>query len=59
MGVTVLQTSLEEKTPEEIYCLYKKRWKLETFYSYIANDIKPIFCTTYSNINNVSNCLLN
>ena len=37
MGVTVLQTSLEEKTPEEIYCLYKKRWKLETFYNYFKN----------------------
>ena len=37
MGVTVLQTSLEEKTPEEIYCLYKKRWKIETFYNYFKN----------------------
>ena len=37
MGVTVLQTSLEEKTPEEIYSLYKKRWKLETFYNYFKN----------------------
>ncbi|MER2056599.1 MAG: hypothetical protein ABTB30_15050 [Clostridia bacterium] len=37
MGVTVLQTSLEENTPEEIYCLYKKRRKLETFYNYFKN----------------------
>jgi hypothetical protein len=37
MGVTVLQTSLEEKTPEEIYSLYKKRWKIETFYNYFKN----------------------
>ena len=37
MGVTVLQTSLEEKTPEEVYCLYKKRWKLETFYNHFKN----------------------
>ena len=27
----------KEKTPEEIYCLYKKRWKLETFYNYFKN----------------------
>lgn len=25
MGVTVLQTSVEDKTPEEIYELFKKR----------------------------------
>ncbi len=34
MRVTVLQTSLEEKTPEEVYTLYKKRWQIETFYNY-------------------------
>ena len=37
MGVTVLQTSIEDKTPEEIYELYKKRWTIETFYNYFKN----------------------
>ena len=37
MGVTVLQTSLEGKTPQEIYELYKKRWTIETFYNYFKN----------------------
>ena len=37
MGVTVLQTSIEDKTPEEIYELFKKRWTIETFYNYFKN----------------------
>ena len=38
MGVTVLQTSLTEKTPAEIYMLYKKRWTIETYYNYFKNQ---------------------
>lgn len=37
MGVTVLQTSLENQSAEEIYELYKKRWQIETFYNYFKN----------------------
>ena len=37
MGVTVLQTSIEDKTPEEIYTLFKERWTIETFYNYFKN----------------------
>lgn len=37
MGVTVLQTSLEEKSAKEVYELYKKRWSIETFYNYFKN----------------------
>lgn len=37
MGVTVLQTNLEDKNPEEIYELYKKRWTIETYYNYFKN----------------------
>lgn len=37
MGVTVLQTSIGDKEPEEIYILYKKRWNIETFYNYFKN----------------------
>lgn len=45
MGVTVLQTSLEEHTPEEIYSLYKKRWQIETFYNYFKN--KANYCSLH------------
>ena len=37
MGVTVLQTSLENASPGEVYTLYKKRWTIETFYNYFKN----------------------
>ena len=37
MGVTVLQTSIDDKSPNEIYTLYKKRWTIETFYNYFKN----------------------
>lgn len=37
MGVTVLQTNLTDKTAQEIYVLYKKRWSIETFYNYFKN----------------------
>ena len=38
LGVTVLQTNLFEKTPQEIYELYKKRWKIETYFNYFKNS---------------------
>ena len=38
LGVTVLQTSLFDKTPQEIYELYKKRWKIETYFNYFKNS---------------------
>lgn len=38
MGVTVLQTSIEDKKPQEIYELYKKRWTIETYYNYFKNQ---------------------
>lgn len=37
MGVTVLQTSLTDKTPQQVFELYKKRWTIETFYNYFKN----------------------
>ncbi len=37
LGVTVLQTSLEDQSPQEIYELYKRRWTIETFYNYFKN----------------------
>ena len=38
MGVTVLQTSLKDNKPQEIFELYKKRWCIETFYNYLKNQ---------------------
>lgn len=40
MGVIVLQTSVLDKTPQEIYTLYKKRWQIETFYDYFKNKLR-------------------
>ena len=39
MGVTVLQTSMDDKAPEEIYTLYKKRWTIETFFKWIKQHL--------------------
>lgn len=36
-GTIVLQTN-SDKTSEEIFKLYKCRWKIETFYDYLKND---------------------
>ena len=36
MGVTVLQTSLEEGA-EEVFALYKKRWSVETYFDHFKN----------------------
>ena len=37
LGVTVLQTSIFNKPPQEIYELYKRRWKIETYFNYFKN----------------------
>lgn len=36
-GIIVLQTNLDYE-PNEIYEIYKKRWRIETFYDYLKND---------------------
>ena len=38
-GLIVLQSNLD-KTPLEIYKLYKKRWTIETFYDYYKNKLE-------------------
>lgn len=37
MAVCVLQTNVKEKSAQEIYERYKKRWKIETYYNYFKN----------------------
>lgn len=37
MGVIVLQTSREDLSCEEVYCAYKRRWSIETFFDYLKN----------------------
>lgn len=39
LGVILLRTNDLEKTPEDIYRTYKKRWKIETNYNYIRNGV--------------------
>lgn len=50
-GVIVLQTNLNNSA-EEIFKLYKKRWKIETFFDYFKNkiDIKNIYLNNYYKI---------
>lgn len=38
-GVIVLETNILDKTPQEIYMLYKKRWSIETYYNYLKNNV--------------------
>ena len=37
-GLIVLQTNLKDKSEKEIYELYKKRWRIETYYDYFKNN---------------------
>lgn len=41
-GMIVLETSYakEEKTAEEIYMMYKKRWRIENFYNFVKNTCR-------------------
>ncbi len=47
-GTIVLESNLD-KTAEEIYRLYKKRWMIETFYDYYKNrlDVNAIHLNDY------------
>ncbi len=38
-GVIILRTNNQNITPEEAYKKYKKRWKIETFYNYVRNEL--------------------
>jgi len=38
-GLFLLETSDMQKTPREIFCDYKSRWKIETFYNYVDNIV--------------------
>lgn len=49
MGVIVMQTSILDKSAQEIYALYKKRWTIETFYNYFKNraDYRTLYMQDY------------
>lgn len=36
-GVFILKTSLINDTPEEIFCLYKQRWGIESYFDLVKN----------------------
>lgn len=38
-GLFILECSDTTKTPQQIYCDYKERWGLETFYDYVKHDL--------------------
>ena len=39
-GLFLLETNNLELMPEEIYCQYKERWAIETYYNYVRNDLE-------------------
>ncbi len=49
VGVYILQSNLTDRTPGEIFELYKKRWKIETFYNYFKNgaEYKALYQQDY------------
>ena len=51
-GLITLQTSIWDKSVQQIYELYKKRWKIETFYNVIKNkaDFKGLHQFDYYKI---------
>ncbi len=38
-GLFLLETNNVGLTPEEVFCHYKERWTIETYYNYIRNDV--------------------
>ena len=38
-GVILLETNLKEKGAGEVYCHYKNRWSIETYYDRLKNGI--------------------
>lgn len=48
-GVYILQTNLPDKAPNEVFGLYKKRWKIETYYNYFKNsaDYNALYMQDY------------
>lgn len=38
-GLFLLETNDLEKKPQEVFCDYKSRWGIETFYNYIDNAL--------------------
>ena len=39
-GVIVLETNIMNMPAKEIFSLYKKRWKIETYFNYVKNNIE-------------------
>ena len=55
-GLFLLETSDMQKTPREIFCDYKSRWRIETFYNYIDNivDFNALYQQDYCRIQGLS-----
>lgn len=51
-GLFMLETNNLEKTAQEIFCDYKSRWGIETFYNYIDNtlDFNALYQKDYCSI---------
>lgn len=38
-GLFLLETNNPALSPEDVFCHYKERWTIETYYNYIRNDV--------------------
>jgi len=38
-GLFLLETNDKNLSPEKVFCHYKARWSIETYYNYIRNDV--------------------
>lgn len=59
-GLIVLETNCMDKSIEEIYCLYKKRWRIETFFDYFKNtsNIESLYEQDYYKLQGMSFIML-
>lgn len=37
-GLFLLETNNMDASCEEVFCKYKERWSIETYYNYVRND---------------------
>lgn len=59
-GVYVLQTNLNDRSPKEIFELYKKRWSIETYFNYFKNkaDYNSLYMQDYYKVQGLSFIML-
>ena len=54
-GLFVLETNDGKKSPREVFCDYKSRWNIETFYNYVDNtvDFNSLYQSDYCRVEGI------